>query len=67
MDTCPYYFERVHTNGAEREVVPCCRHKHAPVPCDAPTELSRSVVPNELKCGGHVGRCQIPPYLQLDI
>lgn len=61
MDRCPYYHTHVRRMG-ERGFIPCCRHKHAPVPCD-----SQAQEPDKLKCGGYLSRCQIPRNLQLDV
>lgn len=61
MDSCPYYCEGVRETGIEGRYVPCCRHKHTPAPC------SLAEAPSALLCGGLLGKCQIPTYLQLDI
>jgi hypothetical protein len=60
MDTCPYY----HEYGTKPDTIPCCMHKHSPVPCFEDPPPAR---PQVLKCGGRLGRCEIPPYQQLDV
>ncbi len=61
MDTCPYY----HEHGTKPHAIPCCKHKHAPVPCftDAPSARQRRL----LECGGRLSHCEIPPNKQLDV
>ena len=60
MDSCPYY----HEHGVKPDAVPCCNHKHSPIPCFT----SKLIVGQPaLKCGGRLSRCEIPPEKQLDI
>ena len=51
--------------GHKRVAVPCCRHKHSPVPCLSAS--LRTQFPHMLMCDGRLGKCQIPPHEQLDI
>ncbi|HEY5896589.1 MAG TPA: hypothetical protein VIV54_03435 [Burkholderiales bacterium] len=65
MDTCPYYHhhERTGANG-EKRLIPCCRHKHAPIPCFA---APLAGLARELRCLGRVTLCPIAPSEQLDV
>ena len=65
MDTCPYYYEQARIEGSKRLTVPCCRHKHSPVPCLSAS--LRTEFPHVLVCNGRLSKCQIPPHAQLDI
>lgn len=63
MDNCPYY----HEHGAAPNLIPCCNHKHAPMPCFEGKDALVTVKVRELKCGGRLSYCQIPPNQQLDV
>lgn len=60
MDACPYF----HEHGTKPNLIPCCKHKHAPVPCFKDNPLIER--PPALRCGGRVSRCEIPANKQLD-
>ena len=64
MDSCPYYFEQARVEGGKK-LVPCCKHKHSPVPCLSASLLTE--YPHVLVCDGRIGKCQIPAHQQLDI
>ena len=74
---CPYYADcrREMANGAAPlrapdavaadDMLPYCQHKHSPV--------TRNVVLNMtggaklLRCGGDIGKCQVPAKKRLDL
>ena len=65
MDSCPYYYEQARVEGGRTQTIPCCKHKHSPVPCLSASLLTE--FPHLLACNGRIGRCQIPTHEQLDI
>ena len=64
MDSCPYYHHREQVGArGEKRTIPCCRHKHAPIPCfGAPL----AGMARELTCLGQVSLCPIAANEQLD-
>lgn len=60
-DTCPYY----HEHGTGRNTIPCCNHKHSPIPCFTEAPFNDGL--RMLKCAGRLTKCEIPPYEQLDL
>lgn len=71
MAECPLYSEQhIYLRSREiggdatpqRHLVPCCDHKHSPLP----RHLAGRVIGNKLQCGGAYARCQVPEHLRID-